>query len=642
MEAKKAALEALSHALDQMDEAVTQFARPRARTRSKATWRQLTRPLARADALFGALKSQRLTDGEVSRIHADGEVRSPPRSPARSPVRGQAKVAPTGVRQSASSSTLAVPQPRTRRLSKPGGVSAPSLAASRRNSPVASRNTSRLASNNPSPRSNSPMELEENSISVARAHLRNALEHARTLGVGDANEVVVRAQESLSEWEQKLKEVRAEVKQVVVDWESMNASDMEMWSLKEVEDRLAVVIMQARAFGLEERELVAADTQRRRIHNVIEDLKGQVRVYCRVRPLSQKEVALGEDVALQAVDTMTLEGPHGMFSFDALFAPGSQEEVFDNCKDLVQSAVDGHNVTIFAYGQTGAGKTYTMYGTPKEEGIAARTISELYRILDVMNNSFRFRVYASMVELYNNTLIDLLRPLSAGQANLSIKDIPKLTVRYDHAGNPIIDSLCEKIVQDAPELKALLDSGLRHRTVATTAMNIESSRSHLLFFIKVLSTNRQTGEVLSGKILLCDLGGSERLKKSESAGQQQKEAIEINRSLTALGDVIEAIAAKQKVVPYRNHKLTQVMQDSLGGTAKTLMFVNCSPAYYNLNETVMSLMWAARAKKVTNSGMPASTPALIPQNFNTEKSPLHSPQATRRGSPLNSVLPSPK
>jgi len=148
----------------------------------------------------------------------------------------------------------------------------------------------------------------------------------------------------------------------------------------------------------------------------------------------------------------------------------------------------------------------------------------------------------------------------------------------------------------------LLERGNSQRTVAATAMNSQSSRSHLILIIKIVSVNRETKEQLKGKILLCDLAGSERLKKSEAKEDQAKEAIEINKSLTALGDVIEALTKGGKqMVPYRNHKLTQLMQDSLGGSAKTLMFVNCSPASSNLDETFMSLKYAQRAKRITNT-----------------------------------------
>jgi len=645
---KSAALEVLERALDRMDEAVAERGRTRARTRSCTTWRTSSRP---AGLLRNALQATKAAGHGVTRSPA----MSRPQSPARSPVHSRANsphASGRTVRQSApfgSPSSIELRTARQRRLTMPRGgasggafASSPlaSHAASRVTSRAVSRATSRGATPSPgtSPRSLSP-ELEENTMAVARRALRVALEDALAKGLDSSEDFVGRVEASLLEWDNQMHAVRADLKQAVVDWESMNASDTETSFLKEVEDRLEDVIRQARQIGMEERELVDADTLRRKIHNVIEDLKGQVRVYCRVRPLNERERAMGDTEAIRAIDSMTLEVPQGMFHFDGLFTPGDQEEVFDNCADLVQSAVDGHNVTIFAYGQTGAGKTYTMYGNQREEGLAARTITELFRIIEPMNHNFRFRIYASMVEMYNNTLLDLLRPVS--KSSVSPKDIPKLSVRYDAAGNVIVDSLCEKVVLDAPELKDLLKRGLSHRTVAANAMNIESSRSHLIFIIKVLSTNRQTGEVLSGKLLLCDLGGSERLKKSESIGHHQKEAIEINRSLTALGDVIEAIATKQKCVPYRNHKLTQIMQDSLGGSAKTLMFVNCSPAWNNLNETMMSLMWASRAKKVTNNGAPASTPALIPPLMLSPGSPCRSPMHSRRG-PSNSVLPSPK
>merc|ERR1719343_1519627 len=131
-------------------------------------------------------------------------------------------------------------------------------------------------------------------------------------------------------------------------------------------------------------------------------------------------------------------------------------------------------------------------------------------------------------------------------------------------------------------------------------MNSESSRSHLVMIIKIVSVNHETGDKLEGKILIVDLAGSERLKKAQTTAETQKEGIEINKSLTALGDVIEALTKNAKVVPYRNHKLTQLMQDALGGSSKTLMFVNCSPASSNEDETLMSLKYAARAKNIKN------------------------------------------
>merc|ERR1712228_1004903 len=156
---------------------------------------------------------------------------------------------------------------------------------------------------------------------------------------------------------------------------------------------------------------------------------------------------------------------------------------------------------------------------------------------------------------------------------------------------------------DARSLMDVMDRGIAHRTVAATAMNSESSRSHLILSIEIVTVNQETHEQLRGKILMCDLAGSERLKKSEVSGDMQKEAIEINKSLTALGDVIEGLTQSKKGghIPYKNHKLTQVMQDALGGSSKTLMFVNLSPASSNADESIMALKYATRAKKVTNA-----------------------------------------
>jgi len=164
-----------------------------------------------------------------------------------------------------------------------------------------------------------------------------------------------------------------------------------------------------------------------------------------------------------------------------------------------------------------------------------------------------------------------------------------------------IEHLIEEECKDAVDLMGLLERGAQQRMIAATAMSSESSRSHLVLTIKVTGINRETLQDLQGKIMLLDLAGSERLKKSQATGNVQKEAIEINKSLTALGDVMEALTQGQKQIPYRNHKLTQVMQDSLGKDAKALMFVNCSPASSNLDETLMSLKYGTRVKKVTGA-----------------------------------------
>ncbi|CAK9011358.1 Kinesin-like protein KIN-14I (Kinesin-like calmodulin-binding protein) (OsKCBP), partial [Durusdinium trenchii] len=345
---------------------------------------------------------------------------------------------------------------------------------------------------------------------------------------------------------------------------------------------------------------------RKKYHNQIQDMKGSVRVFCRFRPLAKREEDLGDIPVLHKADAFSVDlqrlAPHNdtrRFDFDAVFGGDSpQEEVFRDCEDLVQSVVDGYNVTIFAYGQTGAGKTHTMYGTHDHPGLAPRSIDSLFHLIHREERQGRksFTVKAYMIELYKQEILDLL--VEARRENSKEK---QLQIKKD-AGRGImfVEGVCERQIHGPDELKAVLAEGERRRHTAATAMNTSSSRSHLLLSIIVEATAKDNDQVIYGKITLCDLAGSERLKKSEVSGDALKEAIEINKSLTALGDVIEALSKGSKNVPYRNHKLTMLMQDSLGGSAKTLMFVNCSPASSNAEETLTSLKWATRAKQVTN------------------------------------------
>jgi ankyrin repeat protein len=440
------------------------------------------------------------------------------------------------------------------------------------------------------PRQNVRKELQSAAEQLDIKMLKSSLKEAKKVGL--ASEEVNRFKDILRQEEAKAS-AAAEVVKLVEDLTHLDMSCIA--SLREAKDKLTFAIKDAKGVGVAESQLVDAEQRRRKIHNTIEDLKGSIRVFCRARPLNNREREEGATEVLEKVDSMTVMMKDGLeFGFDAVFNPGSQEQVFEDCRDLVQSAIDGYNVTMFAYGQTGAGKTFTMYGAPGSEGTAPRSIRELYHIIAQESSRFEFTVTGSMLELYQSDIVDLLNKEGNGHAR-------KLSIKLDPAGCVQIERLTEEECQNACELEDLLERGNKQRTVAATAMNSESSRSHLLFIIKIISVNRETQERLKGKILLCDLAGSERLKKSDVSGEGQKEAIEINKSLTALGDVIEALTSKQKQIPYRNHKLTQLMQDSLGGTAKTLMFVNCSPADTNKDETLMALKYATRAKQITNT-----------------------------------------
>lgn len=261
---------------------------------------------------------------------------------------------------------------------------------------------------------------------------------------------------------------------------------------------------------------------------------------------------------------------------------------------LIQSAFDGYKITIFTYGQTGAGKTWTLYGIPELPGVSPRTCTAVFDVVARDSDKYDFEISAAMVELYNSNVRDLLS---------NEKQPPVLKIGKEKAadGSTAVKLDCTMVpAKSVDDLEGAVAKGFGNRKVASTSMNADSSRSHLMFMIFANVTEKETGKTRVGKITIVDLAGSERLAKSQVTGDQQKEAIEINKSLTALGDVMMAITSGAKMIPYRNHRLTELMQDSLGGSAKTLMFVNISPASNNADETINALKYASRARSIEN------------------------------------------
>ncbi|XP_077555806.1 uncharacterized protein LOC144170109 [Haemaphysalis longicornis] len=347
---------------------------------------------------------------------------------------------------------------------------------------------------------------------------------------------------------------------------------------------------------------------RKKYYNMVEDLKGKIRVYCRVKPLEtdRPNKAAGNAIDITDDYTLVVHTARGdkEFSFDRVFMPHhTQEDVFADTNSLVQSAMDGYNVCIFAYGQTGSGKTYTLTGVSnteqlQAEGVAPRAFRRMFELVRENEMKQSFVVTATFLELYNERFVDLL--------NANSNPEEKLEVRKDSSGHTFVPGVTSEEVSNSAQLCECFARALRNRRVACTRMNVQSSRSHFVATVLVTSTNRLNGAVLRGKLSLVDLAGSERLDKSGLEGQHIKETNSINKSLSALGDVIQALATQQSHVPYRNNKLTMLMQDSLGGTAKTLMFVNVSPSSEHAEETVNSLVYATRVRQITNDVVRAS------------------------------------
>ncbi|GAA6220911.1 kinesin-like protein KIN-14I isoform X1 [Lates japonicus] len=464
--------------------------------------------------------------------------------------------------------------------------------------------------------------IEENQAALVEA--RDKLDHLQ-MAKEDSNdrEDKTTDQERSDEYESSLSLLQEtvreyEVSQMALDCiktgESPVTNDCDAEGVKSVGEQLLLLQDQLKQIKEEKKKVIenytSERTLRKKYYNMVEDMKGKIRVFCRIRPLSRNEAAQGGAVIVDKIDdySVTVETPRGPreFQFDKVFgAEASQEELFDDTNRLIQSAIDGYNVCIFAYGQTGSGKTFTMVGDKEQKnpGIMPRSFSAIFDIMRENSTKFDFKVSAYMLELYNDRLQDLFvslpgeahtQPQSHGQAR-------RVEIKRNRKGVVFAQGAETKEASSAQELYALFQQACANRHISATKMNVESSRSHLIVGIMVESRNLTNGSVSTGKLSLVDLAGSERAAKTGAKDHQLKEANSINKSLSALGDVISALSAELPHVPYRNSKLTQVMQDSLGGNAKTLMIVNISPSECNLDETLTSLIYATRVKAITNN-----------------------------------------
>ncbi|MBA0561540.1 hypothetical protein Golob_018359, partial [Gossypium lobatum] len=335
--------------------------------------------------------------------------------------------------------------------------------------------------------------------------------------------------------------------------------------------------------------------ENRKLYNQVQDLKGSIRVYCRVRPsLSGQSNNLScvehiDDTTITVL-TPTKTGKEGRksFTFNKIFSPSvTQAEVFSDTQPLIRSVLDGYNVCIFAYGQTGSGKTYTMSGPTEltEEGLGVnyRALGDLFEISNQRKETISYEISVQMLEIYNEQVRDLLASDEIRNSSQNGINVPEAHLVRVSSTSDVIN---------------LMNLGQKNRTVFSTAMNDRSSRSHSCLTVHVQGKDLTSGNIIHGCMHLVDLAGSERVDKSEVMGDRLKEAQHINKSLSALGDVIAALASKGSHVPYRNSKLTQLLQDSLGGQAKTLMFVHIAPEYEASGETISTLKFAERVATV--------------------------------------------
>ena len=363
-----------------------------------------------------------------------------------------------------------------------------------------------------------------------------------------------------------------------------------------------------------EKERLAWEAMRRQMHNRIQELRGNIRVFVRTRPFLPSdggETSSAIDVSpdgesLEIFDART-NAPHG-FKFDKVFPPSAgQDLVFQEVADFVQSALDGYHVCLFSYGQTGSGKTHTMQGSGNGamRGIIPRAVEQILAQATTMQQSgWMFNLSASFLEIYNEDLKDLL--VDMGSGGLPSRNPPKLAIKRSREGQSYVDGLTEVSIETfdsgsgMQQLDALMKVAARSRSVASTKMNAQSSRSHSVFMLHLRGYNQESGAEVQGALNLCDLAGSERLNRSgaNTDAKRLRETQAINKSLSCLGDVFNALATKSSHVPYRNSKLTYLLQDCLSGDGKALMFVNLSPTNASSNESLCSLRFAQRVNQV--------------------------------------------
>ncbi|XP_006880825.1 PREDICTED: kinesin heavy chain isoform 5C-like [Elephantulus edwardii] len=322
-----------------------------------------------------------------------------------------------------------------------------------------------------------------------------------------------------------------------------------------------------------------------------------IKVMCRFRPLNEAEILRGDKfIPKFKGDETVVIGQGKPYVFDRVLPPNTtQEQVYNACaKQIVKDVLEGYNGTIFAYGQTSSGKTHTMEGKlhdPQLMGIIPRIAHDIFDHIYSMDENLEFHIKVSYFEIYLDKIRDLL---DVSKTNLAVHE--------DKNRVPYVKGCTERFVSSPEEVMDVIDEGKANRHVAVTNMNEHSSRSHSIFLINIKQENVETEKKLSGKLYLVDLAGSEKVSKTGAEGAVLDEAKNINKSLSALGNVISALAEGTKThVPYRDSKMTRILQDSLGGNCRTTIVICCSPSVFNEAETKSTLMFGQRAKTIKNT-----------------------------------------
>lgn len=322
-----------------------------------------------------------------------------------------------------------------------------------------------------------------------------------------------------------------------------------------------------------------------------------IQVVCRLRPLSETEAQNRQNEAVQVVDSRSVvvqhKGQNSPFTFDHVFSSlATQNDVYEHvAESTLDDFFEGINGTILAYGQTGAGKSYTMFGGPEDVGLIPKIALNIFTHIARGSAEIEYTVGLSLMEIHKEQILDLMNPSAKKE----------FAIHEDKIHGIYVKGLSQIFVASGSELTKLISKGIKGRARAATLMNEDSSRSHAICQIMLTQKDTETGEMKKSHLFLVDLAGSEKLDRTQVSGANFDEAKRINLSLSCLGLVINSLTdPKVTHIPYRDLKLTRILQESLGGNSRTSLIINVSPASGLVLETMSTLRFGSRAKSIKN------------------------------------------
>ncbi|TBU08075.1 kinesin motor domain-containing protein [Hamiltosporidium magnivora] len=379
----------------------------------------------------------------------------------------------------------------------------------------------------------------------------------------------------------KENEIQIKQQKILDLQENKSVLELKLKNLEKMEEKIEI-------FKMKERKLIEE----------IIDLKGAIRVFCRIRPKFYKNTDSKNYEIEYSDDKITIkekiESSYNNFNikthnflFDKVFGPEcDQLQVYDEISFLIRSILDGYKVCIFAYGQTGSGKTYTMDGIEDNPGIIPRSVSEIFEVSkELSKNNWKFEFIISFVEIYNENIVDLLE-----------NNTKKCDIRHEN-DETYITNCTYKVIETLEDFTRHFKNALENRTTGVTFVNERSSRSHSIFTLKINLCNSVTNQKRQGILNLIDLAGSERLSESKCEKIRLVETQNINKSLACLGNVINSLIKKDSHIAFRDSKLTYLLKNNFLGKSRTIMIVNVSPDWMHLNETICSLRFSSNVKQ---------------------------------------------